>query len=67
MNLLREVDAYCASCKEVRRHAVVSEDPSACYCNVCGTSQVLMAPVDVSDSLVVKTPTQENVFVEVPA
>lgn len=45
MDLLREVDAYCASCKEVQRHAVVSDDPGACYCNACGTSQVLVAPV----------------------
>lgn len=45
MDVLREVDAYCASCDLIRHHAVMADDPSSCFCNVCGTGQPLMEPV----------------------
>lgn len=47
MDVLREMDAYCASCDLVRRHAVMADDPSSCFCAVCGTGQPLMEPVSV--------------------
>lgn len=48
MDVLRVMDAFCASCDDIQAHAVPSIDPSSCYCNTCGQSQVLMAPVDVA-------------------
>jgi len=45
MDVLRVMDALCASCDEITAHAVPSDDPASCYCNLCGTAQVLVAPL----------------------
>ncbi len=45
MDVLRVVDAFCVSCDEVRQHAVPADDPGSCFCVVCGTCEVLVAPI----------------------
>lgn len=49
MDVMRVVDAYCASCQDIRPHAVMSDDPSSCFCNDCGGCQTLVRPVDPMD------------------
>ena len=46
MDVLRVLDAFCASCDDVVGHAVPWADPSSCFCNQCGSGQVLVAPVE---------------------
>lgn len=46
MDVLRVVDAFCASCDDVHPHAVMTDDPSSCFCNQCGTCQTLVKPID---------------------
>ncbi len=46
MDVLRLVDAFCASCDDVRPHAVMTDDPSSCFCNDCGTCQTLVTPIE---------------------
>jgi hypothetical protein len=46
MDVLRVVDAFCASCDDVRPHAIMTDDPSSCFCNACGTCQTLVTPIN---------------------
>ena len=40
----RTLDAWCDVCGDVRKCDV--QDPGSCKCQVCGTVQVLMVPLD---------------------
>lgn len=39
------LDAYCASCGEPTPHAVPSDDPACCFCDLCGAAQTLVTPL----------------------
>lgn len=51
MDVLRVMDAYCASCDDIHGHSVMDDDPSSCFCNRCGTGQPLVEPVRTWGSL----------------
>jgi len=42
----RDVEAYCATCGDVRSHHIDHDDPGSCVCAGCGTVQQLVTPLE---------------------
>ncbi|MGB1586855.1 MAG: hypothetical protein ACPHID_07415 [Thermoplasmatota archaeon] len=45
MDVIRTVDAFCASCNDITSHAITHLDPGSCFCNACGAAQLLYTPL----------------------